>query len=159
MNLKVRSTVQFALPHFNALLLNAGFLDQSYPYVLTFDWMEMRMPRQAIRIFEYLEERMTFVKKDLSPNKSKGLLLLRTGNEMLKRLSRHEDALACGKILLFQSRLFPLCTRSGVNVGGSFNVENVTDYEPEVAAGAASETDSATATANASEQYQPGTLF
>jgi hypothetical protein len=57
-----------------------------------------------------------------------------------RRRPRGGGAELCGRILIFLAYVFPLSERSGVNVRGEFNTENVTDYEgadaPSAAAGA-----------------------
>lgn len=58
-----------------------------------------------------------------------GLKVLKVCNDLLRRLSRTIDAVFCGKILLFLASLFPISERSGVNISGAFNIENVTFYE------------------------------
>lgn len=39
------------------------------------------------------------------------------------------NALLCGRVLLFLAKLLPLTERSGVNLGGAFNTDNVTPVE------------------------------
>lgn len=56
-------------------------------------------------------------------------MLLRLCNELLRRLSKTEDTIFCGRILIFLSKSFPIGERSGVNLRGDFNVENVTAYD------------------------------
>ena len=57
------------------------------------------------------------------------LALLRVASGLLRRLSRTSDTVMCGKVLLFLAFILPLSERSGVNVTGSYNTENVTDFE------------------------------
>ena len=58
------------------------------------------------------------------------MLLLRICNDLLKNLSnRDADAEFAGSIMGTLSRVFPLSERSAMNVLGSFNVENVTEWE------------------------------
>lgn len=57
------------------------------------------------------------------------LALLRSCNELLKRLSRAEDAVFCGRIFFYLFQTFPLGDKSSVNLRGEFHVENVTTYE------------------------------
>ena len=61
--------------------------------------------------------------------KGKGLVLLRLCNELLRRLSKAEDTIFCGRILIFLSKSFILGERSGVNLRGEFNIENTTSYD------------------------------
>lgn len=61
--------------------------------------------------------------------KGKGPVLLRLCNELLRRLSKAEDTIFCGRILIFLSKSFILGERSGVNLRGEFNVENTTSFD------------------------------
>jgi hypothetical protein len=57
--------------------------------------------------------------------------LLRLTSGLLRRLSRTQDTVMCGKVLLFLANILPLSERSGVNVPGFINVDNSTAYEGE----------------------------
>jgi len=55
------------------------------------------------------------------PQKGKALYLLRTLNELLRRLSKMGNTtLFCGRILTFLSGVFPMDERSGVNLRGEY---------------------------------------
>lgn len=62
-------------------------------------------------------------------NMSGKLCLLRSCNELLRRLSRAEDSVLCGRIFIFMFQSFPLGDSSSVNKGGEFHVDNVTSFE------------------------------
>jgi THO complex subunit 1 len=62
------------------------------------------------------------------PNKGKGLVFLRVCNELLRRLSKTQNTIFCGRIMSVLASVFSLCERSGVNVRGEFNTENTTLY-------------------------------
>jgi THO complex subunit 1 len=55
--------------------------------------------------------------------------VLRLCNDLLKRLSRSIDTQFCGRILVFLANFFPLNEKSGLNIVGQFNTDNVTRYE------------------------------
>lgn len=61
--------------------------------------------------------------------KGKGLTLLRLCNELLRRLSKAKNTVFCGRILMLLSNVFPLGERSGVNLKGEYNVDNITPIE------------------------------
>jgi len=67
--------------------------------------------------------------KEMEGTKGKGPVLLRLCNELLRRLSKAEDTIFCGRILIFLSKSFILGERSGVNLRGEFNVENITLFD------------------------------
>lgn len=55
------------------------------------------------------------------PQKGKALILLRTLNDLLRRLSKTgSTTMFCGRILTFLSGVFPLGERSGVNLRGEY---------------------------------------
>lgn len=60
--------------------------------------------------------------------KGKGIILLRLCNELLRRLSKSEDTVFCGRIFVFLTKSFPLSERSGVNLRGEFHLENRTTF-------------------------------
>mmetsp|Transcript_27790 Transcript_27790/g.61842 ORF Transcript_27790/g.61842 Transcript_27790/m.61842 type:complete len:866 (+) Transcript_27790:473-3070(+) len=59
-------------------------------------------------------------------------ILLKSCNKLLRKLSnRDRDAAFAGSVMKLLARVFPLSERSAVNVLGTFNVTNVTEYEDE----------------------------
>jgi hypothetical protein len=55
------------------------------------------------------------------PQNKKALVLLRTLNDLLRRLSKMgSNTIFCGRILTFLSGVFPLGERSGVNLRGEY---------------------------------------
>ena len=61
--------------------------------------------------------------------KQKSLIILRSCNELLRRLSRAEDTVFCGRVFIFLFQSFPLGDKSSVNLRGEFHTENVTSYD------------------------------
>ncbi|RMZ80737.1 hypothetical protein DV738_g2605, partial [Chaetothyriales sp. CBS 135597] len=80
------------------------------------------------RVFDYLESRRQVMTAHFFHEKS--LVILRSCNELLRRLSRAEDTVFCGRVFIFLFQSFPLGDKSSVNLRGEFHVENVTDYDP-----------------------------
>lgn len=62
--------------------------------------------------------------------------LLRICNDLLRRLSRTQNTVFCGRILLFLAKFFPFSERSGLNVVSEFNLENTTVFSTGDAAAA-----------------------
>lgn len=62
-------------------------------------------------------------------SQNKSLVILRLCNELLRRLSRAEDPVFCGRVYIFMFQSFPLGDKSSVNLRGNFHVENVTTFE------------------------------
>lgn len=78
-------------------------------------------------VFDYLDSRRDrLAQKDFD---KKNLIFLRSCNELLRRLSRAEDAIFCGRVFFFLFRTFPLGDKSSVNLRGEFHVENTTKFD------------------------------
>lgn len=77
--------------------------------------------------FTFLESRREAIIANTSKNKD--LVILRLCNELLRRLSRAEDPVFCGRVYVFLFQSFPLGDKSSVNLRGNFHVENVTTFE------------------------------
>lgn len=54
---------------------------------------------------------------------------MRSCNELLRRLSRAEDTVFCGRVFIFLFQSFPLGDKSSVNLRGEYHVENVTTFD------------------------------
>ena len=79
------------------------------------------------RVFDYLESRReSITAKHL---KQKHLVILRTCNELLRRLSRALDPAFCGRVFIFMFQSLALGDKSSVNMRGEYHVENVTIYD------------------------------
>ncbi|OBT64895.1 hypothetical protein VE03_06452 [Pseudogymnoascus sp. 23342-1-I1] len=79
------------------------------------------------KILDYLESRRErIIAKDFAGKK---LAILRSCNELLRRLSRAEDTAFCGRVFIFMFQSFPLGDKSSVNLRGEYHVENVTTFD------------------------------
>lgn len=77
--------------------------------------------------FDYLESRRERITaKHFKP---KGLIVLRTCNELLRRLSRAEDISFSGRVFIFMFQSFPMGDKGTVNLRGAYHTENVTTFE------------------------------
>lgn len=81
------------------------------------------------KLFDYLESRVDRLTAGMISTRGKGLILLRFCNELLRRLSKSQDTIFCGRILMFLASVFPLGERSGVNLRGDFNLDNKTLFD------------------------------
>ncbi|KAI9846789.1 MAG: hypothetical protein M1837_003638 [Sclerophora amabilis] len=79
------------------------------------------------RVFDYLESRRERI--TAKHFKQKSLIILRSCNELLRRLSRAENTVFCGRVFIFLFQSFPLGDKSSVNLRGEYHVENVTTYD------------------------------
>ncbi|KAF2115991.1 nuclear matrix protein [Lophiotrema nucula] len=78
-------------------------------------------------VFTYLESRREAIIAMTSLNKS--LVILRLCNELLRRLSRADDSVFCGRVYIFLFQSFPLGDKSSVNLRGNFHTENETSFK------------------------------
>jgi THO complex subunit 1 len=105
--------------------------DEECDPALLFWLVEELLDSQTItgcqRIFDYLESRRERI--TAQHFKQKQLVILRTCNELLRRLSRAEDTAFCGRVFIFMFQSFPLGDKSSVNLRGEYHVENVTTFD------------------------------
>ncbi|OQR67523.1 THO complex subunit 1-like [Tropilaelaps mercedesae] len=77
------------------------------------------------RLFHLVEQRIQLWKRPafFAPCKNQ---LLRMCNDLLRRLSKGQNTVFCGQILIVLAKLFPLSERSGLNIVSEFNTEHLT---------------------------------
>ncbi|XVF32577.1 hypothetical protein REPUB_Repub17cG0094000 [Reevesia pubescens] len=92
------------------------------------DLTEMSTMRNCKDVFRYIESKQDILGKQELFARGK-LVMLRTCNQLLRRLSKANDVVFCGRILMFLAHFFPLSERSAVNIKGVFNTSNETKYE------------------------------
>ena len=99
---------------------------------LSFWLIEELLDSQTIdgcrKVFDYLESRRERMIAKFF--KEKNLVILRCCNELLRRLSRAEDTVFCGRVFIFLFQTFPLGDKSSVNLRGEFHQENATSFDP-----------------------------
>jgi THO complex subunit 1 len=107
-----------------------GDQDQCEPVLLWYlieDLLDSQSIDGCRSIFDYLESRR---ERLVAKNFTKvSLVILRACNELLRRLSRAEDAVFCGRVFIFVFQCFPLGDRSSVNRHGDYNSESVTTFD------------------------------
>ncbi|CAL1694925.1 unnamed protein product [Somion occarium] len=92
-----------------------------FPFNMLYDLLETQTIASCSHIFSWIEERADRLTEGMVPQKGKALVLLRTLNDLLRRLSKMGSTTKfCGRILTFLSRVFPLGERSGVNLRGEY---------------------------------------
>ncbi|KAJ7109844.1 UDP-glucose epimerase [Mycena epipterygia] len=95
--------------------------EQTFPFVVLQDLLETQTIASCSHIFSWIEARAERLTDGLVPQKGKALILLRTLNDLLRRLSKMgTTTIFCGRILTFLSGVFPLGERSGVNLRGEY---------------------------------------
>ncbi|KZL87069.1 guanylate kinase [Colletotrichum incanum] len=105
--------------------------DEKCDPALLFWLVEELLDSQTIagcrKIFDFLESRRERI--TVKHFKQKQLVILRSCNELLRRLSRAEDTAFCGRVFIFMFQSFPLGDKSSVNLRGEYHVENVTVFD------------------------------
>lgn len=92
------------------------------------------------KVFDFLESRRERITAKHFGQKK--LVILRTCNELLRRLSRALDPAFSGRVFIYLFQSFPLGDRSSVNLRGEYHVENVTTWDQEPPKGEDSSADS-----------------
>ncbi|XP_076320027.1 THO complex 1-like protein Hpr1 isoform X1 [Tachypleus tridentatus] len=99
----------------------------SLPVMLIGDMFDCLTLDNCEELFYLLEDRVDIWKRDLFVKNCKNQIL-RSCNDLLRRLSRSQNTVFCGRILVFLAKFFPLSERSGLNIVSEFNLENITIY-------------------------------
>lgn len=110
-----------------SILSDEGICDPALMFLLVEELLDSQVIAGCRKVFDFLESRRERITSKFFGLKK--LVLLRTCNELLRRLSRAEDTAFCGRVFIFLFQSFPLGDRSSVNLRGEYHVENVTTYE------------------------------
>lgn len=110
-----------------SILSDDGQCDPALLFWLVEELLDSQTIAGCRKIFDYLESRRERI--TAKHFKQKNLVILRSCNELLRRLSRAEDTAFCGRVFIFMFQSFPLGDRSSVNLRGEYHVENVTVFE------------------------------
>ncbi|KAB5570756.1 THO complex subunit 1 transcription elongation factor-domain-containing protein [Coniochaeta sp. 2T2.1] len=113
-----------------SILSDSGNCDPALLFWLVEEILDSQTIAGCRKVFDYLESRRE--KITLKNFEQKKLAILRTCNELLRRLSRAEDTAFCGRVFIFMFQSFPLGDKSSVNLRGEYHVENETSYDQEL---------------------------
>ncbi|KAK0089024.1 hypothetical protein PV325_009645 [Microctonus aethiopoides] len=102
----------------------------SLPVMLLSDIFDAMTLDKCETLFTFVENNVTVWKEDLFFSACKNNLL-RMCNDLLRRLSRSQQTVFCGRILLFLAKFFPFSERSGLNIVSEFNLDNHTVFGDE----------------------------
>lgn len=102
----------------------------SLPVMLLSDIFDAMTLDKCEMLFTFVENNVTVWKEDLFFSACKNNLL-RMCNDLLRRLSRSQQTVFCGRILLFLAKFFPFSERSGLNIVSEFNLDNHTVFGDE----------------------------
>ena len=121
-------------------LSGAGVADYNACFCLLEDMFDTLVISEAEQLWKLVEERAPALTPFLSDTPEKStrskLTLIRTCNELLRRLSKSKNTNFCGRILMLLSYMLPLSDRSGVNIKGvsavsELDVDETDDAMPE----------------------------
>uniref|UniRef100_A0A3Q1HE23 Death domain-containing protein n=1 Tax=Anabas testudineus TaxID=64144 RepID=A0A3Q1HE23_ANATE len=98
-----------------------GICSATTPFLLLGDVLDCLPLDQCDKIFSFVEE-------NVSTWKSRSVTHLFICADLLRRLSKSQNTVFCGRIQLFLARLFPLSEKSGLNLQSQFNLDNVTVF-------------------------------
>ncbi|KAL6645309.1 hypothetical protein ACP70R_016917 [Stipagrostis hirtigluma subsp. patula] len=115
-------------------LCERGHVEGGMVFQLLEDLTEMSTIKDCKDIFGYIESKQDVLGKQELFGRGK-LVMLRTCNQLLRRLSKANDVVFCGRIIMFLAHFFPLSERSALNIKGVFNTSNVTKYEKDATDG------------------------
>ncbi|XP_064202991.1 THO complex subunit 1 [Anguilla rostrata] len=104
-----------------------GICSATTPFLLLGDVLDCLPLDQCDKIFTFVEDNVSTWKSNSFYSAGKNYLL-RMCNDLLRRLSKSQNTVFCGRIQLFLARLFPLSEKSGLNLQSQFNLDNVTVF-------------------------------
>uniref|UniRef100_A0A8P4G807 THO complex 1 n=1 Tax=Dicentrarchus labrax TaxID=13489 RepID=A0A8P4G807_DICLA len=104
-----------------------GICSATTPFLLLGDVLDCLPLDQCDKIFSFVEENVSTWKSNSFYTAGKNYLL-RMCNDLLRRLSKSQNTVFCGRIQLFLARLFPLSEKSGLNLQSQFNLDNITVF-------------------------------
>ncbi|XP_069013719.1 THO complex subunit 1 isoform X1 [Embiotoca jacksoni] len=104
-----------------------GICSATTPFLLLGDVLDCLPLDLCDKIFSFVEENVSTWKSSSFYTAGKNYLL-RMCNDLLRRLSKSQNTVFCGRIQLFLARLFPLSEKSGLNLQSQFNLENITVF-------------------------------
>ena len=107
--------------------LRINITPNSTPFVLISDLFDCLTIDKCEHLFTYIEFNTEIWMEPNLYNLAK-LYLLRICNEFLRRLSRSQNTILCGRIQLFLARLFPMSEKSALNLNNQFNLTNITAF-------------------------------
>jgi len=98
-------------------LYQMGRVEGGLIFQLLEDLTEMSTIRDCKEVFGYIESKQEVLEKAELLRRGK-LVMLRTCNQLLRRLSKASDVVFCGRILMFLAHFFSLSERSAINIKG-----------------------------------------
>lgn len=111
------------------VLRNNSRVEPTLPHLLLEELLDIQTIAWCQTFWPYLVSRNHFIAHNLTGTRAPGTTLIRLGNSLLRRLSKTQHAQFSGEILMYLARAFPLTEKSGLNIRGAFNIDNITFYK------------------------------
>ncbi|CAG5115129.1 unnamed protein product, partial [Candidula unifasciata] len=118
----LKSVITFAIQ-----AVRQDMCSPSTPFLMMADIFDMLTIERCEAIFDLVEDKVTVWKSEPFYESGKNYLL-RMCNDLIRRLSKSQNTVFCGRIQLFLSRLFPLSEKSALNLASQFNLDNLTIF-------------------------------
>lgn len=93
------------------------------PTVILGELFDCRTLQECELLFSFIDNNVKIWKEEFFFKNVRNHLL-RICNDLLRRLSRNQNTVFCGRIMIFLANFFPLFERSGLNLTSEFNQEN-----------------------------------
>lgn len=122
----IKETEEFLT--FSIKVCREDLVTSAIPVVLLSDLFEVIDLEKCEQLFTFVEDNVNIWKESWFFGACKNNLL-RMCNDLLRRLSRSQNTVFCGRILLFLAKFFPFSERSGLNIVSEFNLENLTEFD------------------------------
>jgi len=122
------SKCQTFITNFAITAARAGLCSPGTPILVLSDMFDMLTLAETEILFYTVEKEVSTWRESVFFSACKNNLL-RICNDLLRRLSRTQNTVFCGRILLFLAKFFPFSERSGLNVISEFNLDNVTNFK------------------------------
>lgn len=122
---QLKSYIKFSIE-----LCRKDLATASVPVMLLGDIFDCMTLDRCEKLFTFVENNVVVWKEEIFFSACKNNLL-RMCNDLLRRLSRSQQTVFCGRILLFLAKFFPFSERSGLNIVSEFNLDNHTEFGSE----------------------------
>ena len=104
-------------------------VDATLPFLLLEDAADGLLLADCEALWDLIDARREALAALVNEHQRYRLPLLRLATGLMRRLSRTQHTVFLGRLLVTLAYMFPLTDRSGVNMLGHFNADNVTVYD------------------------------
>ena len=127
--MQVLATIRSLLAVSIDVSLVRGLADTTLPLLLLEDAFDTLPVSACDGLWDIFAERQGELAPEVSSSQKHRMPLLRIASSLVRRLSRTQHTVLLGRVLFALAYMFPLTDRSGVNLLGHFDSDNITEYE------------------------------